>query len=102
MILFYFMKDIIKDYEKACDAIVKSFEKKQGIVLDGWIGYYRIAEFSGEYFLGLDDIILDLRTKQTKGLILKWHDDTLHNNLRSNKKTNLINYNSYIMGLRYE
>lgn len=90
---------MIKKYESACDAIIKAFEKKQGIRLDDWVDYYQIAGFSACYFFGLPEIIHDLRTNQPKGLILNWHDETVKNSYKNDRT---INYNSYIVGLRYQ
>ena len=48
----------------------------------------------------MSDIILDLTTKQSKGLILDWQSDGVDFNIfKENKK--YINYKSYIMGARH-
>ena len=91
------MEQIIINYENACNILVAEFEKKQEIDFDGWVGdeIGEIALFSGEYFFNLSDIVLDLKTNQPKGLILKWFNESIDFH-------HYINYKSYKMGLRYE
>ena len=48
----------------------------------------------GDYFLNFDVIVLDMNTKQPKGLILEWYNETMED------PTKWINYKSYTMGLR--
>jgi hypothetical protein len=48
----------------------------------------------------MSDIILDITTNQPVGFILDWQSDGVDFNLLKDK-TEYINYNSYIMGLRY-
>jgi len=95
-------KKLIKDYEDACNAIVARFSKKQGIEFDGWVGddIGGIASFICQYFFDMHDIVLDLKTNQKKGFIMQWQDDGVDAHFEGVESN--INYNSYIMGLRYQ
>ena len=97
------LKKLHVDYCKICNDYILAFEKKQGIVSDGWVGdeVGGIASFACQYFFNLSDIILDLNTKQPKGLILNWQSEDVDFNM-FNEKQQHINYKSYTMGLRHE
>jgi hypothetical protein len=90
-------------YENVCNEYVRRFCEKQEIDFDGWIGdeVGGIASFISQYFFTIDDIALDLHTKQPKGLILDWQSDGVDYNMFNETPQN-INYKSYTMGLRYE
>lgn len=95
---------LIENYEKSCNDIVKAFCKKQDIEFDFWVAdeVGGIAGFASQYFFNVSDLVLDLKTNQPKGFILDWQSEsTEYNMFRSNKKRKNINYNSYIMGLRF-
>lgn len=96
-------KELNKKYEFVCNELVKKFCNKQNLQFDYWISdeVGGIASFSNSYFFNLLDIILDLETKQPKGLILNWQDEGVEFHI-SNEDMPHINYKSYIMGLRYE
>lgn len=93
---------IIKSYECACNEAIEEFCKKQDIEFDGWVSdeIGGIALFISQYSFSIDDIILDLRTKQPKGLILQWQDDYIEESIKVNFPLNL-NYKSYTMGARF-
>lgn len=97
------LKDLNKQYAYLCNEYIKMFCTKQDIEFDGWIGdeVGGIASFISQYFFNLSDIVLDLNTKQRKGLILRWQDDGVDFNI-GRKKPQYINYKSYTMGLRYQ
>jgi hypothetical protein len=97
------LQELNKQYEFVCNEWVQKFCNKQFIDFDGWVSNEigGIASFSCQYFFSLSDIILDINTKQPKGLIFKWQSDGVDFNL-SNKVPQNINYKSYTMGLRYE
>ena len=97
------LKELNKQYEFVCNEWVQKFCNKQLIDFDGWVSNEvgGIASFSCQYFFSLSDIILDINTKQPKGLIFQWQSDGVDFNL-SNKVPQNINYKSYTMGLRYE
>ena len=82
-----------KDYEAACNAYIKAFEKKQGYKFDGWVAddVGGIAGFIEQYYFNIHDIVWDINSKCKKGLIFEWQDETLEHN---------INYYSYSKGLR--
>jgi len=84
---------IYKDYEML---IIKAFEKKQGYEFTGYLANGTWISFSDYYSFTIDDIIQDLQTKQKKGFIFKWFDETIEN-----YDYQRISYNSYIMGLRF-
>ena len=89
----HLIMNIIEQYEKACNNIVKHFAKKQDIQFDYWIAEEigGVAAFIGQYFFHISDIVLDMKTNHPKGLILQWHDENIEKR---------INYKSYISGLR--
>lgn len=90
-------------YEDVCNEYIRRFCEKQEIYFDGWVGdeVGGIASFISQYFFTIDDITLDLNTKQPAGLILDWQSDGVDYNM-FNEKTEYINYKSYTMGLRYK
>jgi hypothetical protein len=96
------LSQLINQYKFVCNEWVTRFGLKQGIEFEYWVAdeVGGVAVFNSEYFFNLHEIILDLTTKQKKGLILKWHNETVEVNI--NRKSPLfINYKSYTMGLRY-
>ena len=95
------MNKLIEQYESICNKILKRFAKKQELDFDGWVGNNigGIASFGGQYFFGIHDIVLDLKTKQKKGFILEWQNDMVrYSNSKPRKQT--INYKSYTLGIR--
>lgn len=92
------MREIIAQYENNCNHLVKLFAEKQGLDFDFWVSDIigGVASFSWHYFFTIDDIVIDLKTKQEKGLILEWHESGIENNPLK------INYYSYTKGLRYK
>jgi hypothetical protein len=95
------MKEYIVKYEYICNQIVKRFAKKQELDFDGWVGNEvgGIASFASQYFFSMEDIILDLKTKQKKGFILEWQNDMVEYAMSEPPKQT-INYKSYTLGLR--
>ena len=73
-------------YEQACNEYVEEFYKKQGFdhrdaswVADQVGGIILIGDF---YFTFMD-IVWDINSNQPKGLIIKWHDESLANPKKS-------------------
>lgn len=97
------LKKLKVHYEDVCNEYILRFCEKQDIEFDGWIGNEigGIASFISQYFFTIDEIILDLNTKQPKGLILDWQSAGVDHNMFNKSQVN-INYKSYTMGLRYE
>jgi hypothetical protein len=91
------MENIKKIYEAACNEYAAIFCKKQGLYFDGWVAddVGGVACCS-DFYLGLHDIVWDINSKQRKGLILRWYDESLKNHPKS------VNYYSYTKGLRYK
>lgn len=96
------LNELNKQYEFICNEWIRKFCKKQEMDFEHWIGdeVGGIAVI-GDYCFKLSDIILDLNTKQPKGLILKWQNEDVDFNTL-NKKPQHINYKSYTMGLRHK
>lgn len=98
------MEKLIKDYENICNSIVEKFLKKQGFDVEDyvWIGEVGtgVVCIVLEYYFDLGNIILDLTTKQKKGTILKWYNDSVEYII--NTKQRGVNYKSYIKGARNE
>jgi len=92
----------ITAYYAACEAIVARFAKKQGIEHTG--NHRGVYDFISQYYFSIDDIILDLENNAKPGLIMQWQNDTVDYCLKNKRGKNdtRINYQSYIMGLRYE
>lgn len=97
------LKELNLQYQFVCNEWVNKFCKKQDIEFDGWVGdeIGGIASFVCQYFFNLSDLILDLNTKQPKGLILEWQSEGVDFNM-GKEQPQYINYKSYTMGLRYE
>ena len=95
------LNELNKQYCSICNEYIKKFSAKQEIQFDGWVGdeIGGIASFCQQYFFGMDQIILDLNTKQPKGLILSWQNENTDCAVK-NKKPKYINYKSYTKGLR--
>lgn len=95
---------IIANYQLICNSIVDEFSQKHDLEFDGWVGdeVGGVASFISQYFFKLSDMVLDLKTNQEKWFIMQWQDDTIawRNDIFANG--DYINYNSYIMGLRYK
>lgn len=91
---------IIEDFKSQATLIIKAFEKKQDLNFEFFINddVIGIATFGDVYCINVSDIIFDLETKQTKGLIIDW----LYETLDQKDKEDYINYQSYCKGLRYE
>ena len=91
------MNKLKERYEKACNDYIAEFTKKQGLEFDGWVGdeVGGIASFIDQYFFNISDIVWDINSNQSKGLILQWQDDCLESNPK------FINYFSYSRGLRF-
>lgn len=96
------LEELNKQYEFVCHEWVQKFCNKQKIDFDGWVSdeIGGIASFACQYFLNLSDIILDIKTKQPKGLILDWQSESVDFNMLKEEKQ-YISYKSYTMGLRY-
>ena len=90
------IKSIKKEYEKVVKKYIYYFSKQQNLNFDGWVGdeIGGIAWF-GDIAFNFSDIMMHLNTNQPKENIIQWHFD----NIENHQKT-LINYKSYIMGLR--
>ncbi len=95
-------EELQTQYENVCNEYIRRFCEKQEIDFDGWVGdeVGGIASFIHQYFFNMSDIILDITTNQPVGFILDWQSDGVDYNLFKDN-TEHINYNSYIMGLRY-
>ena len=82
------------EYNNLCNEYVHLFQIKQDYEFCGWIGGVGgIADFIGEYFFNIDDIMYDMNNKCKKGLIFEWQNYNLDNESR-------INYSSYCKGAR--
>ena len=92
----------VQQYEKACNAVVEAFAKKQDLDFDGFVGgeVGGVASFSCQYFFNIDDMVHDLKTDQPVGLILQWQEDGVDAHFNGDETK--INYKSYCMGLRWD
>jgi hypothetical protein len=89
------IKELKKEYELICKKYIDIFCKKQDLDFNGWvadnIGGIAIC---GDFYFNFQDIVLDINSKQPKGLIIEWHYDKIDNEGRK------INYFSYTKGVR--
>lgn len=78
---------ILKEY-------IKKFEKKQNLNFDFAVSedLMGVICFSDSYFINITDVVYDIDTDQSKGLILEWIEYYVDGNN--------INYYSYSKGLR--
>lgn len=89
------MEKLKNKYEEACNEYAKRFCTKQDMDFDGWVGgQVGGIAMCNDFFFNLHDIVLDLNSKQEKGIIIDWYYDNLENPER------YINYFSYTKGLR--
>jgi len=97
------IKNLKTQYESICNEWVGKFATKQGLNFEGWVGgeVGGIADFIGQYYFNISDIVFDLTTKQPKDLILTWQDDSVEY-MSANTENYPINYKSYTLGLRYD
>ena len=92
------MSKLQKEYIAVVNKYLDMFIKKQGYEFSSWVSddVGGIACFIEQYFFSFDDIRMDIDRKIKKGLIFEWQDDGVENHEKGN-----INYNSYILGLRF-
>ena len=92
-------KELINKYESICNEIVEAFSKKQDLTFGHWIGdtVGGIVDYEGGYTFSFDDIVLDLKQNCKKDFIKEWYNDCVEFGGET-----FMNYNSYIMGLRYK
>ena len=78
--------------------MVEKFAKKHELDFDYWISDQvgTVACFSHHYFFQMSEIVYDLNSKQPKGLIVQWQQESIENQHKT------INFFSYSIGLRYE
>lgn len=96
------LKKLKADYEECCNQYATKFANKQGLTFEGWVGdnIGGIACF-GDYFFNLEQIRIDCDTKQPKGLILQWQNESIEAHFEKLETANM-NYLSYIKGLRFK
>lgn len=87
-----------KRYEKVVTEYIQIFSDKQELEFEYWIGDIKggVACFSEIYFYNFQDIVWDINSKQSEGLIKKWFNDSIDNHEKA------INYFSYSKGLRFD
>jgi len=81
-----------KRFEKAVAEYVKAFCKKHGLEFEFWVADLigTVGSFS-DYYFTMEDIRLDIDTKQPKGKIFDWYEHHLV------KKNNHVNYYTYCL-----
>jgi hypothetical protein len=97
------IKKLINKHETICNEIVYKFAKKQKMNFNGWVGDHvgGTAEFASQYYFNINDIVLNLKTKQPKGFILQWQDEYVKFNIgKQSENFKDISYYSFTMGLR--
>ena len=86
-------KDLVMSY-------IREFEDKHTITFDFFVGKNvgQIAMF-GDYYIDFDDIRLDIDKNVNESLFFEWYDITVS---RALEEKPTVNYESYVMGFRYE
>ena len=89
------IKQLKADYEAICMEYIERFCKRQEMDFEGWVGndVGGIALID-DFFFGFSDIVYDVNTKQSKGLIIDWYNDNV------DYPDKAINYYSFTKGLR--
>jgi hypothetical protein len=68
------INELKKEYELICSKYINVFCKKQDLDFKGWvaenIGGIAIC---GDFYFNFQDIVLDINSKQPKGLIIEWY-----------------------------
>jgi len=95
------LEQLKRKYESSCNEYVRRFCKKQVMNFEGWVG----DDIGGiaccnDFFFNLNDIILDINTKQAKGSIIDWYYENLEHVHKDSFTYTAINYYSYTKGLR--
>lgn len=90
-------KSLKERYEAVCNEYVSKFCKKQGLEFEYWVAN-QVGGITqcNDFFFNFSDIVWDINSKQPKGLIIKWYDESA-----SAPVDNVINYFSYTKGLRF-
>jgi hypothetical protein len=93
-------KALRKSLDKVLKNYIYEFEKKQEVeftfaVADDLMGVICM----GDYSLSMSDIAYDIDNDVAKGVIFNWYNDGLE---ACSKGIGLINYHSYVRGLRYK
>lgn len=91
--------DKLKDeYVKICNLYVREFCDKQELEFPYWVNddVGGVIVCSDSYFFNFGDIAYDVNSNQPKGLILKWHDESIENHPKA------MNYYSYTLGLTFK
>lgn len=86
-------KELITQYEKYCNEILKAFCEKQEMNNEGWVGEQigGIAMCS-DFFFNFLDIVWDLNSEQPKGKIIEWYDTTLDAVMGEKAMINYVNF----------
>lgn len=85
-------KQVIAEFEKATNNLIKVFKQKQGFESHYFIGndYTGVVVFNEQYTYSLEDIYLDIEQDTPKGIIIDWQDERV-----SNCDTSM-NYHNYL------
>lgn len=96
------LNQLKKQYEYCTEQYILKFCRKQGLTFDGWVGgtVGGVGLF-GDYTFNFSDILLDINTKQPKGLIIDWQNEGVQAHFENNELQNM-NYFSYTKGLRFK
>ncbi len=92
---------IISELDRAIGRMIAEFEIKQDFHFSSFIGddCLGLVCFDDYYTFSVSDILYDLKTKQEKGKIIEYFNDSLDAYQEGKKH---INYRSYCMGARFE
>lgn len=89
------LNELKNKYELICNDYVIFFCNKQEMDFEGWVGdVVGGIAYCNDFFFDFLNIVLDINSKQPKGLIVDWYYENMENPEKS------INYHSYTKGLR--
>lgn len=93
-------------YKIICNEYVRKFAKKQGLRFEYWIAdnVGETACFNADCSFNFSDIVYDIDTRQPKGLIIKWQNESIEHYVKYKETYDYanINYYSYSKGLRFK
>jgi hypothetical protein len=89
------IEELKQEYDIVCSEYIKKFVKKHGYQFNFWVAndVGGIACFIDQYFFNFSDIRYDLDKKCPKGMIFKWQDYCIENDMQ-------ISFFTYHLGYR--
>jgi len=81
--------DIFSIARNSLEKIIKTFAEKHNYQWE-WMTYPVLIEFNATYYVGIDDVLIDLENDVPKWEFIRWYEDSLDKNYTNYlKKQNL-------------